>query len=213
MKIIMKKPVVLKRKSTSHAGGANYAYLLFSALFAAGIIFGCSTVKWADSDVIDAIGNILTTVVRTDIKNGFLKCLISSAVVSVIFPFLSLLCGLCAFGAPLSMFLPFAFGGVCGIASASYYYSYGMKGLGFCTLVMFPFFAIIAATVIRCCNESLTMSMELFGFLTVNGKNKSGKPALKEFCAKYAVLSLPLLAAALLRAIGFLLFAEMFDFI
>ncbi len=208
----MKKPKVIKRNRTFQKNSLSYTYILFSAIFISGLVIGCSAVKRADSGIVEALSDLLCKIMRTDINNGFFKCLTSSLIAAVVFPLLSLLSGLCAFGAPISLLLPFMIGGICGITSASFYFTYNMKGLGFCTLIMFPFFAIVSATLIRCCIESLTMSMELFSYLTVN-KNNSGKPALKEFCAKYAILLVPLAAAAIIRAIGFQLFAEMFNFI
>lgn len=209
----MKKPIGLKRKITGHPRTINYIYFLFTAMFAVGIIIGCSTVKRTDSDIIKAISEFLSSIVRNDIKDGFLKSLISSAVTAMTFPLFSMFAGLCAFGAPISLVLPFIYGGLCGITATSYYITYGMKGIGFCTLVMFPYFAIIAATLIKCCNESFVMSMDLFGILTVKKTNKIENPVLKEFFAKYLFLSIPLILAALIQATGFLLFAEMFDFI
>lgn len=208
----MKKPMIIKRKVIKN-NGINYAYIVFSALFTAGVIIGCSTVKRADSDVIKALSDLLGTLVQTDIKNSFFKCLLSSLAAAAVFPLIAMLAGFSAIGAPLAALIPFALGGACGITASAYFCSYGMKGIGFCTLVIFPFLAIVTATVIKCCNESIIMSTELFGFLTVNGKTKSKKPELKEFCAKYAVLCIPLIIAALFRSAGFLLFAEMFDFI
>lgn len=212
MKVIIKKPMIIKRKGIKNHS-IYYSYILFSALFAAGVIIGCSTVKRADSDIIRAIGNLLGTILQSDIKSGFFKCLLSSIGAASVFPLITMLVGFSAIGAPIAALTPFVLGGACGITASSYYCSYGMKGIGFCTLVIFPFLAIVAATVIKCCNESFIMSTELFGFLTVNSKTKNKKPELKEFCAKYAVLCVPLIIAALFRTIGFLLFAEIFDFI
>ncbi len=208
----MKKPMIIKRKGIINTG-RNYAYIVFSALFTAGVIIGCSTVKRADSDVIKALSELLGTLVQADIKNSFIKCLLSSLTAASLFPLIAMLAGFSAIGAPVAALIPFALGGVCGITASAYYCSYGIKGIGFCTLVIFPFLAIVTATVIKCCNESIIMSTELFGFLTFNSKTKSKKPELKEFCAKYAVLCIPLIIAALFRAVGILLFTEMFDFI
>lgn len=207
---MFKNTALIKNKIRKANAPVNYTILAFFVIFTVGVIIGCATVKKGDSPLLHTLSVYLNDTLAYASNGGFWVCLKNSVCASVMLPLLAFFCGLCAFGAPLCVILPLFSGAVCGLTAATYYALYSSRGLGFCALAVFPYFAIIIATLFLCCCESLGLSSDIFTFVTGNDRTKKNKPDLKNFCLRYLILCIPLLVASLIRAVGFELFSGLF---
>lgn len=208
---MLKKNAVFKRSKVK-LPRLNYKNLVFYVLFFCGFIIGILTLSKMNSEANGIIKQIFTSYLTENSNKAVLDFFIESVLIISVVPFLTFLFGLCAFGIPCIIFMPTLTGVVSGILIGFLYLNFGLKGLGFCALIIIPIIAIVVATLIKCCEEAINMSVEIIaitgGFQTSNKRNE-----LKEYCLKFIVLLLPLILSSILYIGCFKLFSGLFSFI
>ncbi len=208
---MLKKSVVFKRNQVK-LPRLNYKNVFFYVLFLCGFIIGVLTVSKMNSDANEILKHFFTSYLIENSNKDFLDFFIESVLIIAAIPFLTFLFGLCVFGIPCIISAPAFTGAISGILIGFLYLNFGLKGLGFCALIIIPIIAITVATLIKCCEEAINMSVEIIaitgGFQTSNKRNE-----LKEYCMKFIVLLLPLILSSILYIGCFKLFGGLFSFI
>ena len=208
---MLKKSVVFKRNQVK-LPRLNYKNVFFYVLFLCGFIIGVLTVSKMNSDANEILKHFFTSYLIENSNKDFLDFFIESVLIIAAIPFLTFLFGLCVFGIPCIISAPAFVGAISGVLIGFLYLNFGLKGLGFCALIIIPIIAITVATLIKCCEEAINMSVEIIaitgGFQTSNKRNE-----LKEYCMKFIVLLLPLILSSILYIGCFNLFGGLFSFI
>lgn len=208
---MFKKSVVIRAKGIKPIK-LDYKVLLFFSLMICGIIIGVSLIKNSDSEFKGLVKSLIDSINNTKSNNLLFSCLlfvIGWLLVPLIVAFFS---GLSGLGLPFLALLNVLYGMFCGLFCGIYYVCFGLHGIGFFSLVNLPCYAITAATLIKCCCESLKMSFNVFSFLSGNCINQSkNKNMLKEYILTYLILCLPVVAGSFLNVISFKIFGDLFS--
>ncbi len=128
----------------------------------------------------------------------------------VLFLLASYLFGLCAAGLPMVLALPVLRGLGLGAVSGGLFLQNGLNGLGYSILVLYPSAVISMLIMLAACKESMLMSGDML--LIATGKSDCVESSWRMFNARYLVLLLLSILAALLDAICFRAFSGMFTF-
>ncbi len=208
---MFKKSVVIRAKRLKPLK-LDYITIVFFTLTICGIIIGISLIKNGDGEFNRVLRNLIESVNATKYNNSFVSCVFyvfSWLFVFVLFAFLS---GLSGLGVPFISLVNVLFGIICGVFCGIYYVNYGMQGIGFFSLVYLPCYAITAATLVKCCCESLKISFEVFSFLSGNNTNQSkNKKLFKDYILNYLILCIPIIMASVLNIAGFKIFIGLFS--
>ncbi|MBQ8782894.1 MAG: stage II sporulation protein M [Clostridia bacterium] len=188
----------------------NWLMYLLIFLFFAGLILGSFSVKNTDNFLIEKIVDIYSEYLKQKhtfspmlvFMNTFLFAL--SAVVICFFV------GLCAVGIPFIAAVPSITGCFIGIISGYIYESHLLKGLGYCAIIIFPSAAIACVSMLFSCKESMLMSKNMLSLLA-NGRVQE-QNRFKSYCIKYLIYAGICALAALLEAVLFYLFSDLFIF-
>lgn len=211
---MFKKSVVIRAKRIKPLK-LDYKTIVFFTLLICGIIIGISLIKNGDGDFNHLLKNLIDGVNATKFNNSFVSAIFYVFGWLLVFVLLAFFSGLSGLGIPLISLVNVLFGVVCGVVCGVYYVNYGIKGIGFFSLVHLPCYAITAATLIKCCCESLKISFNVFSFLSGNTVNQNkNKKLLKDYILSYLILCIPLIVASALNIVGFKIFSGLFsDFI
>ena len=186
--------------------------LILSSVLICGLILGVFTA----SKLLKSENSVLCSIFENLLffcgSLSFIKCLFTCFLVSLLFIVLSFILGFCAVGTPALLLLPFILGLCVGGNICCYFTNYGLMGFLFCILTSIPFYAITAATLLKCCCESIKMSVELFG-VVANGKTTKACYSLREIGMFYCVMCVPLLIGSVIKTIGIKLFLGFFGII
>lgn len=213
---MFKKTVVLNTKKLKPKGHFTFDYksLLFFTLFLCGLILGVSFIKSGDENLIEFLTRIFKNRISAEKNNSFLTCMCGDILPLLLLELFCFIGGLCAVGMPFIWLLPVGFGSFCGVVIALFFVNYGVTGLGYCALTNIPYYAITAATLIKCCCESTMCSNEVLLFALKGETNeRKNNPILKDYTLKYLLLCVPIIIASAIRAGSSKLFSGLFDFI
>lgn len=207
---MFKKGVVIKAKRINLLNIDCETVILFS-LFLCGVIIGAFLIKNCDDEIKNALSALLRSFFSAKAENGFITCFSGTLVFLLVFIFTAFLFGLCAVGTPLVWLVPMAFGGICSCYVALMLVNFGLKGLLFCIMVDLLPYAITAATLVRCCCESMRISVGLFTCLWGNSALK-GRNLFKDYALNYLILCIPVVVGALISCFCFRIFQGLFIF-
>ncbi len=190
----------------------DYKTIIFFTILLCGLIFGAilsakGSEAWHQF-FNTFVNNHLTVKSSSSIFRNFCSVFFCLFII-ILFDYIS---GLCGLGIPFIYFTPLLLGTYCGVIISQFYYLYNLRGLLYCILINIPCYAITAATLIKCCCFSSDISKEILVYL-INGKNDTKEKILYNYTIKYLLLCIPILISALLNAITFRLFGNLFHFI
>lgn len=188
----------------------NWIMLILITLFFIGLIFGSFSVKNSNSFLTEKITELYSAYLSQ--KDTFSSVIIFmyTFLLSMTAVVISFFTGLCALGIPFIVLVPFVSGAVIGTISGFVYETYLLKGLGYCAIIIFPAAAISLVSLISSCKESLLMSGNMLSILAT-GRAKE-QNCFKSYCIKYLVFTLVCAAAALIEAVLFNMFSDLFNF-
>ena len=208
---MFKKSVVIRAKRIKPIK-LDYKAFLFLSLMICGIIVGISLIKNGDSDFNGLLKSLVDSINNTKSNNSLFSCVLfvfGWLLVPLIVAFFS---GLSGLGLPFLALINVLYGLFCGLFCGNYYVNFDLQGICFFSLVNLPCYAITAATLIKCCCESLKMSFNVFSFLFGNSLNQSkNKNQLKEYILTYLILCLPVVAGSVLNVVSFKIFGDLFS--
>lgn len=119
----------------------------------------------------------------------------------LLFPFFL---GMSAFGFAFIYLIPLIKGLGIGSACGLIYSSYGLTGIGYCLLIIFPVALIQFITIILSCSESCQMSSDIFSAL--RKENIAEEIRMKMFFLRYAIIAVITLISSIVYAVCNLLF-------
>lgn len=207
---MLKKGVVIKANKVKPLNIDCEAVILFS-MFLCGIIIGAFLIKNCDEEIKNSLSSLLRSFFSAKAENGFVTCFSGTLVFLLIFIFSAFIFGLCAVGTPLVWLVPLVFGAICSCYVSLMLVNYGLKGLLFCLMVDLLPYAITTATLVRCCCESMRISVGLFTCLSGNTVLK-GRNLFKDYALNYLVLCVPVVIGALISCFCFKILQGLFIF-
>lgn len=207
---MFKKGVVIKAKRFKPLNLDCETIILFS-LFLCGIIIGAFLIKNCDDDIKKALSTLLRNFFSAKAECGFLGCFSGTVVILIIFIITAFLFGLCAVGTPFVWLVPIAFGVICSSYVSLMLVNYGLKGLLYCIMVDLLPYAITTATLVKCCCESMRLSVDLFTCISGENHLKS-RNLFKDYTLNYLILCIPVVIGALISAFCFKIFQGLFIF-
>ena len=209
---MLKKHVVIKPKKMN-IPKFDYKNLIFLSLFISGLIIGLLVIKKDVASINNVLSSIFENYFIEKGKNEFLYCFINNVSIYIILPVTIFILGLSAVGIPIILLFPVISGTALGIIIGFLYSAYYLQGLGYAAVVIIPAASIIIATFLKCCIEGVFMSLEIFFSITTKNQNKKNINEFKEYCLKFLLFLIPFFVAALINAICFKLFGNLFLFI
>ncbi len=207
---MFKKGVVIKAKRIKPLNPDCETIILFS-LFLCGIIIGAFFIKNCEDEIKNALSTLLKSFFSAKAENSFFTCFSGMLVFHLLFIFIAFLFGLCAVGTPLVWLVPVAFGASCSSYVGLMLINYGLKGLLFCVMVDLIPYAITTASLVRCCCESMKISVGLFTCLSGNTALK-GRNLFKDYALNYLILCIPVVIGTVIGSFCFRIFQGLFIF-
>lgn len=208
---MLKKSVVIRAKRLKPLK-IDYKMLIFFTLIICGIILGISLIKNGEAEFNSFIKNLIEGINHTKRNSSFFSCIFYVTGWLLLFEIIVISCGLSGVGIPVIALVCIIYGVVCSVFCGGYYINYGIEGIGFFGLIHLPCYAITAATLIKCCCEGVSISLNIFSYLS--GGNKSStktRNIIKGYLLYNLILSIPLFASALLNVIAFKIFSGLFS--
>jgi uncharacterized membrane protein SpoIIM required for sporulation len=191
----------------SHYTKRNYALLGLGALFLAGVLAGTMLLGAVEGDSLALMRDLLTGFVEKRRTQQVAANFAAAAASSLFFVGAMFVCGFCAIGQPLALLAPFFKGLGFGLSVASLYSVYGAGTAGYVGLFLLPGTVITTVTLLFCCRESLKLSSRFLRALRHDPQDKDDHP-IRLYLARYLVAVTICLAAALLEAFIYFLFAN-----
>lgn len=188
----------------------NWMLMLLIGLFFIGLIFGCFVVKRGNNLISDKITEYYSLYLLNKNSYNMSMVFMNSFFMSATTVIISFFTGLCALGIPFVVCIPLVSGGIIGMVSGFLYETYLLKGLGYCTIIIFPAAAITLVALISACRESLLMSKNMLSILAT-GRNQQ-QNRFRSYCIKHLLYTALCAFAALIEAVLFNLFSNLFDF-
>ncbi len=210
---MLKKSVVIRTNKLKLIK-PDYLTLILFSLFICGVIIGASIVKKGDSDFSSFIENLIANNLSAKHSASMLTVFCNDFLWLALLVFVCGFFGFCGFGMPFVFVMISFFGVICGCSFGGFLINYGLQGIGYFCLINLPCYAITAATLIKCCCESLKFSFYIFTTISgIKSSQTSNKNLLKNYLISFLILCLPIIAGVLLSTIAFKLFGDLFSII
>lgn len=208
----MKKSVVIKAKRIPSINNfrIDYKSLLFFIIFVCGLILGITIIEKSNSEIIDLIFKLIKNNLTAINNSNFINVFSGTFFSLVLLLFYIYIFGQCSVGVPFIGLTPLFWGVYTGVIVSSLYSIYGLKGIGFCSIVNLPCYAITAATLVRGCCIGVNYSNEIFLAILSGEWKKQSDYTIKNYTLSFVVLIIPLIISAVLKAGCSKLFSELF---
>ena len=196
-------------KKYSEALGRVWQQLALLGLFALGLLLGAKTARY-DGQGWQAR---LLELLRAQRLGRAGQSILGSAVgyfgTDFLFMLAAFLLGLCAAGLPFLLLLPVLRGLGLGVVSGWLYRTYGVAGMGYSLLVLYPAAIVSVLLMLSYCKESMVMSGDML--LMLSGKVPRAENSLRLYTTRYLMLLLLSMLAAVLDALCFSAFSGIFE--
>jgi len=209
---MFKKTVVLKKRKMN-LPRFDYKNLFLFSLFICGLILGVLTIRNDHTELNNLLESFCVNYISGKSEKTILECLLETSLLIFLIPLCSFIVGLCAIGGPIIIAIPTVVGIIVGMATGILYSQYALQGLGYSALIIMPAAAIVIGTLLKCCNESINMSLEIIYLMLGGSKGATKTNEFKEYCLRYLVLCVPFLLSAVLNTVCFKLFGGLFSFV
>lgn len=187
--------------------------LTFLVLLTAGILIGAFTAKQGNDSVITQVESMFNSFYTIRESQSILLSVSNSLKVYAGFWALNLLFGLCAIGIPFIAVLPTIRGLGIGLVTGYIYSIYGLKGMGYCFLVIFPGALLSFIAMIYAASDAFKMSLYTFGSVANTVSQKGHSDKIKIYIVRQLFYFILLIAAAFLDGIVNKVFAGIFTFL
>ena len=209
-KVIQKKTGRINAYYTPKTKWQHQREILLFCMFLVGLICGALTVRTSESGVLSRLYTLVCNYFEVkaqqsawiNLSNVFFKRLLTLLAIYWI--------GTCAFGAPVLYAVPVVHGLGIGLVSAYLYASFALKGIGYCTLLLFPGEVIFCAAILLACTAGMNMSGHLMRVLS--GKNDMEPITLRYYTARFCVFLLLCACSAVLETALYTVFSGYFQF-
>ena len=197
------------REKYLEALGRAWQKLALLGLYALGLFLGAKTARHAGQGWQARLLELLRAQRLGRAGQSILGSAMGVFGTELLFMLAAFLLGLCAAGLPLLLLLPVLRGLGVGVVSGWLYMTYGVTGMGYSLLVLYP--GAIASTLLMLayCKESMGMSGDML--LLLSGKQDRAESSLRLYTARHLMLVLLSFLAAVLDALCFSAFAGIFE--
>lgn len=208
-----RKRKIIYTKTRSSQITVNRETLIFLLFLTAGIVIGVFTAKRGNDDIIAQVKNIFDSFYSARESQSIIVSSLHSLGVSAAFWIMTLLFGLCAIGAPFIAVLPTIKGLGIGLVTGYIYSVYGLSGIGYCLLVIFPGALISFIALIYSVSDAFKMSVFTLGSLLNFNSQKGGADKFKIYFAKEIFYLLIFVISAFVDGIANKVFSGLFTFL
>lgn len=210
MKIIKLNRLNWKKNKRGVAIEKHYNIIILTTLIGFGIVIGSLIIAKTTSELNSSIDTLYNNFISSIKEKTFFTIFCDTFFTSMIYIFLFFIMGTNALGIPFVYFLTCIKGIGNGIISGYLYSIYGLKGVGFSTLVLFPYAIISGIIIIMMGDSSLKLSKNIFHDL------RSKPPVhkeitIKKYCINYIVYTAFFILASMIDAIFKVSFSSAFN--
>jgi len=189
--------------------GHAWQQLALLGLFALGLFLGAKTARSADQGWQARLLELLRTQRLGRAGQSIFGSAMGAFGTDFLFMLAAFLLGLCAAGLPFLLLLPVLRGLGLGVVSGWLYRACGVAGMGYSLLVLYPAAIVSVLLMLSYCKESMVMSGDMLLMLT--GKQPRAESSLRLYTARYLLLLLLSVFAAVLDALCFSAFSGIFE--
>ncbi len=174
--------------------------ILSSAFIAVGITVGVILQSVQDSTQSE-IETLFKKFFTENSDRSFFEIFLSDFALNTLITVILVFLGFSAIGAYFVYAVPFFKGLGVGAVCGYIYSAYLLKGVIYCTLLIFPSAIVGFIAIILACNESIQMSHDILLMIKSNGDTEV-KVQTKQFALRYAVISATVALSSLMYSIG-----------
>lgn len=200
MNIVTTSNLRPKKKITLQLIEKNYNIIILTSLLVFGIIIGSLIISKNSSDFNSSISVLYDNFISSIREKRFISTFFDTFFTSMMYIFLFFIMGTNALGVPFIYFLTCIKGIGNGIISGYLYMTFGLQGVGFSTLVLFPYALSSGIIVIMMGNSSLKMSKSIFSGLSTKFSNHS-EITIKKYCVNFLIYTAFFIISSLIDAI------------
>ena len=186
--------------------------LMFSILLLSGLLIGVLVAKNGNESILTQVSRMFDTFYLVRENQSIGTSVINSLKVSCAFWMINLLFGLCIIGVPFVTVIPVIRGLGIGLVTGYIYSIYGIKGIGYCFLIIFPGALISFIALIYAVSDSFKMSLYTLSSCVNSGAPKGGAEKIKIFAVRQMFYLILFAVSAFTDGIVNKLFAGVFNF-
>lgn len=186
--------------------------LMFSILLLSGLLIGVLVAKNGNESILAQVSRMFDSFYSVRENQSIGASVINSLKVSCAFWLINLLFGLCLIGIPFVTIIPVIRGLGIGLVTGYIYSIYGIKGIGYCFLIIFPGALISFIALIYAVSDSFKMSLYTLSSCVNSGAPKGGAEKIKIFAVRQIFYLMLFAVSAFTDGIVNKLFAEVFNF-
>lgn len=188
----------------------NSRILILSILFSVGIMLGAVVLN-KEADIAERITEYINSYITRKSGQGITDIFFNSIISNGLFFVLNFFLAFSLVGYPLIIWIPFlkglAFGAVCG----RLYLLYGLSGLGYSILTLFPGATVSTFSLIIACNISCEYSSNAYS-KAILGKGQFEKGETKYFIFKQTIFMLLIIISSLIDSVFSIAFLRFLEF-
>lgn len=186
--------------------------LMFSILLLSGLLIGVLVAKNGNESILDQVSRMFDSFYSVRENQSIGASVINSLKVSCAFWLINVLFGLCIIGIPFVTAIPVIRGLGIGLVTGYIYSIYGIKGIGYCFLIIFPGALISFIALIYAVSDSFKMSLYTLSSCVNSGAPKGGAEKIKIFAVRQIFYLILFAVSAFTDGIVNKLFAGVFNF-
>lgn len=186
--------------------------LMFSILLLSGLLIGVLVAKNGNESILDQVSRMFDSFYSVRENQSIGASVINSLKVSCAFWLINVLFGLCIIGIPFVTVIPVIRGLGIGLVTSYIYSIYGIKGIGYCFLIIFPGALISFIALIYAVSDSFKMSLYTLSSCVNSGAPKGGAEKIKIFAVRQIFYLMLFAVSAFIDGIVNKLFAGVFNF-
>lgn len=186
--------------------------LMFSILLLSGLLIGVLVAKNGNESILDQVSRMFDSFYSVRENQSIGASVINSLKVSCAFWLINVLFGLCIIGIPFVTVIPVIRGLGIGLVTGYIYSIYGIKGIGYCFLIIFPGALISFIALIYAVSDSFKMSLYTLSSCVNSGAPKGGAKKIKIFAVRQIFYLMLFAVSAFIDGIVNKLFAGVFNF-
>ncbi len=184
--------------------------LAFFILLILGILIGVFTAKQGNSSVLTQVESIFHSFYSARENQSIIISVLNSLKVSAAFWVINLLFGLCAIGMPFVAVIPTIRGLGIGLVTGYIYSIYGLKGIGYCLLVIFPGALLSFVPLIYAVSDAFKMSLYTFSSVQNNNSQRRSIDKIKIYLVRQMFYLILFITASFVDGIVNKVFAGLF---
>lgn len=186
--------------------------LMFSILLLSGLLIGVLVAKNGNESILAQVSRMFDSFYSVRENQSIGASVINSLKVSCAFWLINVLFGLCIIGIPFVTAIPVIRGLGIGLVTGYIYSIYGIKGIGYCFLIIFPGALISFIALIYAVSDSFKMSLYTLSSCLNSGAPKGGAEKIKIFAVRQIFYLMLFAVSAFIDGIVNKLFAGVFNF-